>query len=111
MAERTFRLYELRGKELEIDLLAQEWAAHMADYSGAYRHADERKIAEERAQQQSLLLFLGGLQQLNYNLQEQDRYNQQQRYDQQQQFFQHQLLYELSKPIRCTTFGATTTCN
>ena len=94
-----------------MDLLGHEFAAHMADYSGAYQRADEREVAEERAQQQSLLLLLGGLQQLNYNLQEQDRYNQQQRYQQEQQFYQQQLLHELSKPIRCTTFGATTTCN
>lgn len=102
---------QLEGEKMEMAIVMLDAVTYLADVEGVYQREEDRKIAAERAQQQSLLILFGGLQQLNYNLQEQDRYNQQQRYQQEQQFYQQQLLHELSKPIRCQTFGATTTCN
>lgn len=98
-----FRSYQLDGEEIETGLLMIDAATYVADVEDTYHSADQREAAEDRAQQQSLLLLFGGLQQLNHNLQEQDRYNQQQR-------FQQQILHELMKPTTCHSYGATTTC-
>lgn len=103
LAKRKFELGALRGDQMEAKLMARELSAWEEDIAEVYRRAEQRQIAEDRARQQSLLLFLGGLQQINHSFQQQHQYNQ-------QQFYQQQLLYELSKPTTCHTFGATTTC-
>jgi hypothetical protein len=65
---------------MEVALVMLDAVAYLADVKEVYRRVKVREIAEDRARQQALLLLFGGLQQINHNLQEQDRYNQQQRY-------------------------------
>lgn len=103
VVKRDFELGELRGEEMEAKLVARELSALDDSIDEVYRRAEQRQTVEDLQRQQSLVLFLGGLQQLNQSLQQQHQYDQ-------QQFYQQRLLHELTKPTTCHTFGATTTC-